>query len=122
MKTADLIREGYTLENMQIISVDLSMQDHGVITLMMSMKGNCIGTVYGGICLGHGYLGAKEFSGSVKAMPYIMRIMDVVGVERFNDMKGKYVRVAIKDFSSPVKIIGNIIEDKWFNPESFFNE
>ncbi len=122
MKTEDLIKAGYTLENMKITSVDLSMRDHGAITLMMAMEGNGIGTIYGGICLGHGYLGAKEFSGSEKAMPYIMRIMDVVGVECFNDMKGKYVRVAIKTFSSPVKIIGNIIEDKWFNPESFFNE
>lgn len=94
MKSEDLIREGYTLENMQITSADLSMEDHGVITLSMGMKSNGISTVYGGICLGHGYLEAKEFSGSVKAMPYIMRIMDVVGVDRFNNMKGKYVRVA----------------------------
>ena len=49
-----------------------------------------------------------------------MNIMNVVGVERFNDMKGKYVRVAIKGLGSPVKIIGNIIEDKWFDPELFF--
>lgn len=122
MKAEDLIKAGYTLKNMKITSVDLSMQDHGIITLMMALKGNDTGTIYGGTCLGHGYLGAKKFSGSEKAMPYIMRIMDVVGVALFNDMAGKYVRIAIKDFSSPVKIIGNIIEDKWFDPESFFNE
>lgn len=119
--TADiLVRDGYEIINMRITSVDLSMSDHGCMTLFMGMDGNGYGTVYGGYCLGHGYLGAKEFDGSEKSMPYIMNIMNVVGVERFNDMKGKYVRVAIKGLGSPVKIIGNIIEDKWFDPESFF--
>lgn len=122
MKAEDLVKAGYRLENMKITSVDLSMQDHGCITLMMDIRGSSVGTIYGGICLGHGYLGAKEFSGSEKAMPYIMRIMDVVGVERFNDLKGKYIRIATKTISSPVKIIGNIVEDKWFDSESFFNE
>ena len=118
--TADsLIREGYEIFNMRITFVDLSMGDHGCMTLSMGMEGNGYATVYGGYCLGHGYLGANEFDGSEKSMPYIMNIMNVVGVERFNDMKGKYVRVAIR-ISSPVKIIGNIIEDKWFDPESFF--
>lgn len=119
--TADsLIRDGYEIINMRITSVDLFMGDHGCMTLAMTMEGSGYGTVYGGYSLGHGYLGAKEFDGSEKSMPYIMNIMNVVGVERFNDMKGKYVRVAIKGLGSPVKIIGNIIEDKWFDPESFF--
>ena len=49
-----------------------------------------------------------------------MRIMDTVGVERFQDLKGKYVRVATKGLGSSVKIIGNIIKDKWFDAETFF--
>lgn len=120
--TADsLIRDGYEIFNMKITSVDLSMGDHGCIALAMTMEGNGYGVVYGGYCLGHGYLGAKEFDGSEKAMPYIMNIMNVVGVERFNDMKGKCARVAIRGIGSSTKIIGNIIEDKWFDSESFFN-
>lgn len=122
MTATELIEAGYRLENAKITSVDFFMEDHGVITLQMVLEGGGFGVVFGGVDLGYGYLGAKAFSGSSKAMPYIMRIMDVVGVSRFNAMKGQYVRIAHKGLGSPVKIIGNIIEDKWFDPDSLFNE
>lgn len=119
--TADsLIRDGYEIIDMQITSVDLSINDHGYMMLAMTMECSGRGIVYGSYCLGHSYFSDKVFDGSKKPMPCTMNITNVVGVERFNDMKGKYVRVAIKRMSSSVKIIGNIIEDKWFDPESFF--
>ena len=115
-----LIKAGYRIENALIEKVDLSMADHGCLTLAMTLQGGGWGVVYGGYCLGHGYLDAKEFSGSASGMESIMRIMDVVGVARFQDLKGKYVRVAIKGWGHSVKIIGNILEDKWFDIETFF--
>lgn len=62
----------------------------------------------------------RSIISSAKGMESIMRIMDVVGVEALEDMKGKYVRIASKGLGSSVKIIGNIISDKWFDYESFF--
>lgn len=49
-----------------------------------------------------------------------MRIMDIVGVSRLEDMEGKYVRVATKKWGDTVKIIGNIIKDRWFDYQSFY--
>ena len=117
-----LIAAGYTIENARIESVDLSMADYGCLTLAMSLKGSGWGVTYGGYCLGKGYLGADDdfFSGSAAGMEYLIRIMDTVGVERFQNLKGKYVRVATKGWGGPVKIIGNILEDKWFDAETFF--
>ena len=40
----------------------------------------------------------------------------------YEGKKGKYVRVATKGWGSTVKIIGNILEDKWFDYESFFDD
>ena len=60
------------------------------------------------------------FDGSAAGMEYLIRIMDTVGVEKFQDLKGKYVRVANKGWGSSVKIIGNSIKDKWFDSETFF--
>lgn len=76
----------------------------------------------GGYCLGKGYLGADDdfFDGSAAGMEYLIRIMDTVGVEKFQDLKGKYIRVATKGWGDTVKIIGNIIKDKWFDAETFF--
>lgn len=117
-----LTEAGYTIENALIEKVDLSMADHGCLTLAMTLQGGGWGVVYGGYCLGKGYLGADDdfFDGSAAGMEYLMRIMDTVGVERFQDLKGKYVRVATKGWGGQVKIIGNIIKDKWFDAETFF--
>ena len=117
-----LTEAGYSIENALITNVDLSMADHGCLTLVMTLEGSGWGVVYGGYCLGKGYLGADDdfFDGSAAGMEYLMRIMDTVGVEKFQDLKGKYVRVAAKGWGNPVKIIGNIINDKWFDAETFF--
>ena len=113
---------GYRIENALIENVDLSMADHGCFTLSMVLEGGGWGVTYGGYCLGKGYLGADDdfFDGSAAGMEYLMRIMDTVGVDRFQDLKGKYVRVATKGWGGQVKIIGNILKDKWFDPETFF--
>lgn len=117
-----LIESGYRIENALITNVDLSMADHGCLTLVMTLEGGGWGVVYGGYCLGNGYLGADDdfFDGSAAGMEYLIRIMDTVGVEKFQDLKGKYIRVATKGWGDPVKIIGNIIKDKWFDAETFF--
>ena len=117
-----LTEAGYSIENALITNVDLSMADHGCLTLVMTLEGGGWGVVYGGYCLGKGYLDADDdfFDGSAAGMEYLIRIMDTVGVEKFQDLKGRYVRVANKGWGSSVKIIGNIIKDKWFDAETFF--
>lgn len=118
----ELISLGYKIENAKITSVDLSMEDHGCLTCDLVLDGSGWGCVYGGYCLGHGYLGAKEFKSFPHTGEYIMMIMDTIGVSRFNDMVGKYVRVATKGWGDSIKIIGNIIDDKWFDVTSFFED
>lgn len=81
-----------------------------------------MGVCYGGYVLGKGYVGAKNFKGYASGMEAIMRIMDTVGCSTYEGMKGKYVRVATKGWGSTVKIIGNILEDKWFDYGSFFDD
>lgn len=117
-----LIEAGYEIENAMIEDVDLSMADYGVFSLSLVLKGSGWGCVYGGYVIGSGYLGADEFEGSAKGMESIMRIMDVVGVSKFNDMKGRIVRVAVKGLGSSVKIIGNVLKDNWFDIDSFFKD
>ena len=117
-----LITLDYKIENALITSVDLSMADYGCLTLSMTLEGAGWGVVYGGYCLGKGYLGADDdfFDGSAAGMEYLMRIMDTVGVEKFQDLKGKYVRVATKGWGDSVKIIGNVLKDQWFDAATFF--
>lgn len=109
------------IKNAIITSADLSMRDHGVLRLCLVIEGDGWGCVLGGRVLGHGYLGAEQFDGSPKGIEEIMRIMDVVGVEQFSDLKGKYIRVEDEGWGSTVKKFGNIIKDKWFDYEEFYS-
>ena len=122
MKESWLKEQGYEIKNAKITNADLDMRDHGCMTMRITLDGDGWGVNYGGYCLGHGYLGAKEFDGSAKGMESIMRIMDVVGVECFSDLTGKYVRVATKGWGTTVKIIGNVIKDQLFDIEEFFKD
>lgn len=117
-----LEENGYKIENAKITGINLSMADHGVLCIELGLRGNGWGVNYGGYVLGHGYVGADEFKGSEAGLECIMRIMDIIGIEKFNDAKGKYVRVATRSWGETVKIIGNIISDKWFDQESFFKD
>lgn len=108
--------------NALIEKVSLSMEDHGVLCYYLTLKMNGMGCNYGGRVIGKGYLGAKDFEGYAKGTEAIMRIMDVVGVHRWEDLKGKYVRVDLPDWGGSVEKIGNIIEDKWFDQKEFFQD
>jgi len=108
--------------NALIEKVSLSMEDHGVLCYYLTLKMNGMGCNYGGRVIGKGYLGAKDFEGYAKGTEAIMRIMDVVGVHRWEDLKGKYVRVELPGWGETVGKIGNIIEDKWFDQREFFQD
>lgn len=106
--------------NALIENVSLSMEDHGALCYYLTLRMNGCGCGYGGHVIGKGYLGAKEFQGYEKGTEALMRIMDVVGVHRWEDITGKYVRVELPGWGGIVDRIGNIIEDKWFSQKEFF--
>lgn len=109
-------------KNAKIVDVSLTMTDHGVLTFDLSLVGSGWGVGYGGYVIGKGYVGAKEFTAEGKGLVALMRIMDTVGVEKWEDLKGKYVRIVDEGWGSTVTTIGNILEDKWFNAREFFSE
>lgn len=110
------------IRNMRIESVSLTMADHGVLTFYVHLTTCSLCAGYGGYVIGKGCLGADNFEGSAKGLEAMMRIMDVVGVDTWEDLPNKYIRAIIPKFNEPITVIGNIMEDKWFDIKQFFEE
>lgn len=110
------------VENAKIVGTTISMADHGLLTFFLILKGQGWGVSFGGRCIGKGYLGAEKFEGYDKGLECLMRIMDTIGVERWEDLEGKLCRVESHGWGGDIHKIGNIIEDKWFDLNEFFDE
>lgn len=120
----ELLAANYEIRNAKIINVNLSTENYCCCDFPITLDGDGWGVIYGGYTLGKGGTAYKidEIEGSEMGMKAILTIMHVIGVDKFNDMKGKYIRVATHGWGDTVKIIGNIIKDEWFDYESFFKE
>ena len=108
------------IRNFRIIDTSLTMEDNGCLTFYLTISGGGWGCSVGGYVLGHGYLSADDFVGSADGLECLMRIMDVVGVESWEDLKGKCIRAEFENFGSSIHKIGNITEEKWFDIKEFF--
>lgn len=113
------------IENAKITKASITMADHGCLTFWVYLEGYGWGCGFGGYCIGKGFLGGNddeftaEYGDGLVAM---MRVMNVVGVEKWEDLPGKYIRCKVGRGSEGVKEIGNIIKNKWFNIADFFKQ
>ena len=111
------------IENVKIGKPSISMEDHGCLTFTIPLLGYGWACGFGGYEIGHGYLDSDDFSGSGVGLEAMMRIMDVVGVDKWENLEGKMARVQ-RDYSgsASITIIGNIMKDKWFDIKEFFSK
>ena len=47
-------------------------------------------------------------------------ILETVGVDTWENLKGQHIRVKDNGLGSTVDEIGNLMEEKWFNIREFF--
>ena len=109
--------------NAKITSTSITMADHGVLTFWVTVQGGGWGCSIDGYVIGNGYLDADDdfFKGSGAGLEAMMRIMDTVGVDKWEDLEGKYVRCVLNDgWGGTITKIGNITKDKWFDLKEFF--
>ena len=55
-------------------------------------------------------------------MEVISKILEVVGVDKWEDLPGKYIRFEDNGFGSNVTKIGNIIDEKWLDFRELFGK
>lgn len=108
--------------NAKITNTILGKGDYPCLTFFITVKlGN------GGSCCIGGYALDRYSESLDKRIPHslamepINKIMEVVGVSSWEDLKGKYIRVVDDGFGMPINTIGNLMDDKWFNLKEYFN-
>ena len=82
-------------ENAIIKSVSLGIEDHGCLTLNLSLSMESNGVTFGGISMGsfRPEANLSESSHGNYAAYYITKVLDTVGVDEISQLKGRPVRV-----------------------------
>jgi hypothetical protein len=111
------------IKNAKITSTMFGREDHGIMTFMIFVEfDGCRGCGIGGYALDQYDRVTKTRVYSPKSMEVISKILEVVGVDSWEDLKGKYIRIKDNGWGSTIDEIGNLMENKWFNIRDFFSE
>jgi hypothetical protein len=109
--------------NCKISSTILGLEDHGIFTAYLYLEWSGAGIAFGGYTL-DGYDKAKDkrIDKLGMGLEYIRAVMETVGVSKWEDLSGKFIRLDTEGWGGRALGIGNLIEDKWFYPKEFFKQ
>ena len=110
------------IRNARITSTMLGREDHGIMTFMIYIDAGNFSCGVGGFRLDEFNMDSKTRVFRAKSMEAVSEILKVVGVDKWEDLPGKYIRFEDNGWGSTVTKIGNIIDDKWFDMKNFFAE
>ena len=110
------------IRNAVIDYVSLGREDHGIMTFYIGLRSGSCGVVVGGYALDEYDELLDKRVVHPKSMELITRILEVVGVDKWEDLVGKYIRYVDHGLGCIVYEIGNIFEDEWLNLRKFFKE
>ena len=104
-----------------IVSTNLGREDHGIMTFMLNIRTGSYGCMVGGYSLDEYQKSTKKRIFYPKSMEVISKILEVVGVDYWEELPGKYIRFE-EGRAGIIEKIGNIIEEKWIDFPDFFEE
>lgn len=110
------------IKNAIIQSTMLGREDHGILTWMIFVKFDGCGCGIGGYALDSYDPGSKTRVFRAESMESISKVLETVGVDKWEDLPGKYIRFEDNGWGSTITKIGNIIDDKWFDLKEFFGK
>ena len=108
------------IKNAIIESVTINDADRGFLDAWLMLDYGGIGQGFGGYAL---YLPKSYRHHELKSVAghFIWRCMEVGGVTKWENLKGKTIRVKIGD-DGLIKAIGHIVKDDWFEPAKEFED
>ena len=107
------------IKNAIIESAEITNDDHGVLSAWVYLDYGGSGQGFGGYVL---YLPSSFEHHDIKGPNYtghwIWRVMEIAGVSKWSNLKGKSIRV--KASYDKVYAIGHIVKNDWFEPSVDF--
>jgi len=102
--------------NARIESTMLGIEDHGIMTFMITLDYGGSGQGYGGYAFDSYNKETKKRVGSAFGIEAIRSLLEAVGVTCWEDLEGKYVRVEREEgWSGKIYSVGHIVEPNWCN-------
>jgi hypothetical protein len=98
------------IQNAIIDKTYLGIEEHGILTAFLWVKGDGWYQTFGGFALG-----GDNCDIDVCGF-FIKRTLEIVGVERWEDLKDKAIRIEFT--GSGIVGIGHIVRDIWYYPQS----
>lgn len=108
--------------NAIIDSVQITNDDHGVLSAWLMLSYDGAGQGFGGFCLYAPPNGMREdLPGNFTGL-FIWRCLEVAGVTSWDKLPGKTIRVEKTDSWGAILKIGHIVKDMWFDPKAEFEQ
>lgn len=94
------------IQNARIEDTKLGFEDRGILTCMIYLDyGDGGHQGFGGYALG------KEYTDK-----WLRGLLKVIGVDNWEDLKGKHVRARI--VGGKIIELGHLLKDEWFDPKN----
>lgn len=93
------------IRNMEITSTHLGLEDHGIFTAVLTLLADSLGTSFG----------MRNLSRDPECGRYLTNILTVVGVDCWEDVKGRVIRVEFSSEYGQVVRIGHLLKEVWFD-------
>lgn len=110
------------IKNARINYTKLGREDHGIMTFIIGLDfDGCMHQGVGCYALDGYDKETRTRVFSAKSMEAVSKILEVVGVDYWEQLPGKYLRFKDQGHGKPIDEIGNLMENKWFNLREFFS-
>ncbi len=100
-----------------------NMKDGTLFGFWLYLDFGGTGQGFGGYCLDEYDKPLSRRVGTAAGLESIIQILEIVGVDHWEDLKGKLIRVKRDaEWNGKIFGIGHVLKDQWFEPEAFFAE
>lgn len=110
------------IENGKITATMLGTEDHGIMTFSIYIEFESGGCAFGGYALDEYDKNVGKRVGTAAGLQAISEVLECVGVQKWEELTGSYIRCEHEGWGGKIVRIGNLIENKWFSLDEFFKK